>query len=102
MTSLPESTNDSQLNVDMQNTIQQMVFGNGKIENMNKLFKVTWEIELDAESAADAARAALKIQRDPDSSATVFNVENVKTKEIEEIDLFYMDIFGSCQELRNS
>ena len=69
---------------------------------MNKLFKVTWEIELDAESAADAARAALKIQRDPDSSATVFNVENVKTKEIEEIDLFYMDIFGSCQELRNS
>ena len=69
---------------------------------MYKTFKVTWEIELYAESAEDAARAALKIQRDPDSSATVFNVENVKTKEIEEIDLFYMDIFGSCQELRNS
>jgi hypothetical protein len=35
-------------------------------------FFVTWEIEIDADSAEDAARRALAIQRDPASLATVF------------------------------
>jgi hypothetical protein len=63
-----------------------------EIGNMNKTFKVTWEIELDAESAADAARAALKTQRDPDSYATVFKVEDEQTKETRNIDLFLLDL----------
>lgn len=37
-------------------------------------YRVSWEIELDAESAIDAARLALEIQRDPESKATVFTV----------------------------
>ena len=37
-------------------------------------YLVSWDIELDAESAIDAARQALVIQRDPRSTATVFRV----------------------------
>ena len=37
-------------------------------------YHVSWEIELDAESALDAARGALEMQRDPESTATVFTV----------------------------
>lgn len=37
-------------------------------------FKVKWEIDIYAESPEDAARAALRIQRDPKSAATVFEV----------------------------
>lgn len=37
-------------------------------------FSITWRIELNAESFEDAARKALEIQRDPDSSATVFEI----------------------------
>lgn len=40
-----------------------------------KTYLVTWEIELDAETPEAAARAALAIQRDPNSLATVFNVD---------------------------
>lgn len=39
-----------------------------------KSYHVMWEIDLDATSAEDAARRALKIQRDPGSMATVFDV----------------------------
>lgn len=39
-----------------------------------KEYLVEWSIELSAESPEDAARQALEIQRDPDSSATVFYV----------------------------
>ncbi|KKN43912.1 hypothetical protein LCGC14_0698610 [marine sediment metagenome] len=35
---------------------------------------VTWEIDISADSPERAAAAALKIQRDPESSATVFGV----------------------------
>lgn len=37
-------------------------------------YKVTWEIDIRAESFEDAARKALAIQRDPESIATVFDV----------------------------
>ena len=36
---------------------------------------VTWKIELSALSPKDAAELALKTQRDPDSLATVFEVQ---------------------------
>lgn len=38
-------------------------------------FRVSWKIDIEAESAEDAARAALAIQREPDSIATVFEVK---------------------------
>ena len=38
-------------------------------------FKVTWEIEIEADTPEDAARQALAIQRDPESIATVFEVK---------------------------
>jgi len=37
-------------------------------------FRVVWEIDIEEESARDAAEEALKIQRDPESDATVFDV----------------------------
>ena len=37
-----------------------------------KEYKVTWEIELEATSAQEAANLALEIHRDPDSLATTF------------------------------
>jgi hypothetical protein len=40
-----------------------------------KTYKVTWTIELDAKSASDAAKQALEIQRDRESIATVFDVQ---------------------------
>mgnify|MGYP001579035048 CR=1 FL=1 len=50
-------------------------------------YRVTWIIELDAESHEKAAKEALEIQRDPGSTATVFVVKNLNTKEILTIDL---------------
>lgn len=44
-------------------------------------YKVTWEIELDASSAFDAASQALSIQRDDQSIATVFDVERLGRKD---------------------
>lgn len=38
-------------------------------------YLITWYIELDADSAEEAAQKALEIQRDPDSTATVFDVQ---------------------------
>lgn len=38
-------------------------------------YTVTWTIDLDAASAEDAAVRALRIQRNPDSIATVFQVQ---------------------------
>lgn len=38
-------------------------------------YRVKWEIDVfDVDSAEDAAREALRIQRDPASTATVFDV----------------------------
>lgn len=35
---------------------------------------IRWEIDIDADTPEAAAREALRIQRDPDSIATVFDV----------------------------
>lgn len=39
------------------------------------LYRVTWDIDVIADTAEEAARWALRIQRDPQSIATVFDVE---------------------------
>lgn len=46
-------------------------------------YLVTWEIDIEADSPREAAEAALHIQRDPDSIATVFKVDG------QQIDLEY-------------
>lgn len=38
------------------------------------LYRVKWEIDIEADSALKAAQEALEIQRDKDSIATVFKV----------------------------
>lgn len=40
-------------------------------------YRVTWEIDLDAERPEDAAACAQAIQRDPQSIATVFDVREL-------------------------
>ncbi len=50
------------------------------------LFLVKWDINLEADTAEDAARQALEIQRDPESIATVFNVKDTKTGRVVVID----------------
>lgn len=37
-------------------------------------YAITWDIEIDADSPREAALKALEIQRDPNSTATVFSV----------------------------
>ena len=41
-------------------------------------YHVMWEIELSATSARDAAKQALDVQRDPDSTATIFTVYELR------------------------
>lgn len=41
---------------------------------MSTEYHVIWEIDLEADSPVEAAREALRIQRDPSSRATVFDV----------------------------
>jgi hypothetical protein len=42
---------------------------------------VMWGLEVDAPSPAHAAQKALDLQRNPESIATVFAVENLETEE---------------------
>jgi hypothetical protein len=49
-------------------------------------FKINWKIEIDAETPLDAAREALRVQRDSGSTATVFEVTD------ENGDLFLVDL----------
>ena len=51
--------------------------------NKTKLYRVVWEIDIEAESAIDAAREALIIQRDKESTATVFTVKERKERDDE-------------------
>jgi hypothetical protein len=51
-------------------------------------YKVTWEIDIEAENPTEAAKIALEIQRDKGSEAVAFSVCNPDTgKEIEFVDL---------------
>lgn len=56
---------------------------------MNKMstFLIKWEIDIEANTSEEAARQALDIQRDINSTALVFEVERLATNEIELIDL---------------
>ena len=45
-----------------------------------KSFRVSWEIDVDAKSPRAAAQEALRIQRDPESTATVFSVRETKSE----------------------
>jgi hypothetical protein len=50
------------------------------ISIMTKSYRVTWTIDVDADGPREAAAKALEIQRDTESTATVFNV--VHTQEV--------------------
>ena len=49
------------------------------------LYRVTWEIDIDADSFEEAARTALEMQRDPTSTATCFTIvdEDGKTQDVD-------------------
>lgn len=40
------------------------------------MYRVTWEIDIDAGSPREAAELCLALHRDPDSTATFFMVED--------------------------
>jgi hypothetical protein len=42
---------------------------------MSRHYVVTWKIDIEADSPEAAAREALRIQRNPESIATVFQVD---------------------------
>ena len=52
-------------------------------------YYITWDIDVEADSPYEAAREALRIHRDPDSIATVFNVHdelgNITTIDLEDV-----------------
>lgn len=50
-------------------------------------FKVTWEIELKAENAVDAAHRAWQILRQPNSLSNVFHVHPENGEWAERVDL---------------
>jgi len=54
-------------------------------------YHVVWKIDVWANSHEEAARNTLRIQRDPDSTATVFGVRVEGSKEIVQIDLDRLD-----------
>lgn len=47
-----------------------------------KSYRVVWEIDIDAKSPKEAAKKALKIQRDKSSMATVFDVIDRDSKSV--------------------
>ncbi len=49
-------------------------------------FKVSWVIDIEADSAQEAARIALRIQNNPESTANVFDVMDRETGAIEYVD----------------
>jgi len=50
-----------------------------------KTYRVTWEIDIEAKTAEEAAQKALAVQRDAESIATVFTVAN--TAETKVVDM---------------
>jgi hypothetical protein len=49
---------------------------------------VTWTINLEAESALEAAQEALLTHRDPDSTALCFTVQDLEDGLFQEVDLW--------------
>jgi hypothetical protein len=56
------------------------------------LYRIRWEIDLEATSAKKAAKMALEIQRDPESIATVFDVAKRKNDSVMIGDLTFRTI----------
>ncbi len=54
-------------------------------------YLVSWNIQIIADTPVEAARKALEIQRDPNSIASVFRVEDWKTGRGQTIDLDELD-----------
>ncbi|WP_032381035.1 hypothetical protein [Rhodococcoides fascians] len=57
-------------------------------------YTVSWQIQIEAENPTEAARAALRIHRNPESTATCFTVTDEKgavTGRCVEIDLDEVD-----------
>lgn len=46
------------------------------MKNRKKLYRVLWEIEVEASSTRNAARLARSIQLDPSHEATIFQVRH--------------------------
>lgn len=59
---------------------------------MNNLYKVTWDIELEADSPDEAAKLCLKWIKDPESVCTIFDVVDIESGEHTEIDLYGVDV----------
>lgn len=59
---------------------------------MNR-YRVTWVIDIEADTPRDAAHAALAIQRNPNSTATVFDVSDDAGDDAERIDLLEEEIW---------
>lgn len=56
-----------------------------------KSYRVTWEIDIEATDPETAARRALAIQRDPNSTATAFKVYEIHPGDTTVIDLGALD-----------
>jgi hypothetical protein len=70
------TVNDIRLHV--ANAVQQWLSkmsGTGRRKEMPE-YLVTWSIDIEADSEEEAAKQAQEIQRDPESTATVFSVES--------------------------
>lgn len=50
-------------------------------------YRITWLIDIEADSPRDAVEEALRIQRDPESIATVFEVADRNGRHLTTIDL---------------
>jgi hypothetical protein len=62
-------------------------------------YTVFWSIDIDAEDSVEAARKALRIQRNPDSIATVFDVADEADNHVR-VDLTELDGDG-CEDAVN-
>jgi hypothetical protein len=60
------------------------------MEVKNMEYRVTWTIDLDADSPEEVARKAIEIHQDPDSGATHFEVRDPQGR-IHEVDLVSPD-----------
>lgn len=59
------------------------------------MYRVIWEIDIDAKTPVEAALKALSTQRDPDSSATAFAVKDRKGH-VTQVDLSAEEISVVC------
>jgi hypothetical protein len=57
-------------------------------------YVVSWDIDIDAESAVEAAREAKRIQADPKSGANVFDVREFTDTTDETLEIIDLDLEG--------